>query len=101
MVFQQDNARPHSARVTQGFLQQNGVRVMQWPAVSPDLNCIEHLWDVLGRHVQRQAPHNQQLRDALQRTWNAIPMETIQHLVRSMPNRLQECARAMGGHTRY
>ena len=60
------------------------------------------LWDVLGRHVQRQAPHNQrQLRDALQRTWNAIPMETIQHLVRSMPNRLQECARAMGGHTRY
>ena len=43
VTLMQDNARPHVARVTQ-FLQQNNVNVMPWPAVSPDLNPIEHKW---------------------------------------------------------
>ena len=43
--FQQDNAHPHSARVLQDFSKINGVAVMNWPALSPDLAPIEHLWD--------------------------------------------------------
>jgi hypothetical protein len=37
-TFQQDNARAHTARATRDFLQQNNVNVMNWPALSPDLN---------------------------------------------------------------
>ena len=36
-IFQQDNARPHVARSTLGFLDKNNVNVMPWPARSPDL----------------------------------------------------------------
>ena len=50
-LFQQDNARPHSARVTMDFLGQNHVQVLPWPAFSPDLSPIEHFWDQLGRRV--------------------------------------------------
>ena len=41
-VFQQDNARPHVARVCLQFMQENEVTVLDWPAMSPDLNPIEH-----------------------------------------------------------
>ena len=54
LLFQHDNARPLVARYSQLFLQQNGVHVIRWPALSPDMNCIEHLWDVLGRMVDEQ-----------------------------------------------
>ena len=49
MLFQQDKARAHSARLTMDFFNQNGLQVLPWLAFSPDLNPIEHLWDQLGK----------------------------------------------------
>ncbi|GFU71822.1 transposable element Tcb2 transposase [Trichonephila clavipes] len=44
--FQPDNARPHTARVSQDCLRT--VTSLPWPARSPDLSPIEHIWDPLG-----------------------------------------------------
>ena len=45
LALQQDNARPHVARICQVFL-----------AYSPDLSPIEHLWDQLDRQVRQRQP---------------------------------------------
>ncbi|GBN73285.1 Transposable element Tc1 transposase [Araneus ventricosus] len=50
-VFQQDNSRPHTAVVTQHALQ--SVDMLPWPARSPDVSLIEHVWDITGRQLQR------------------------------------------------
>ncbi|GFX69066.1 HTH_Tnp_Tc3_2 domain-containing protein [Trichonephila clavipes] len=39
-IYQQDNVRPHTARLSQQCLQ--GYDVLPWPARSPDLSPIEH-----------------------------------------------------------
>ena len=104
LIFQQDNARPHSARVTQDFLRQNGVNVMEWPAVSPDMNPIEHMWDELGRRVHERPNPPRNLRElglALQQEWQNIPRRTVRRLTRSMRQCLRAVIENNGGHTRY
>ena len=94
-------ARPHVARICRQFLNRNNVNVLTWPAVSPDMNPIEDIWDYLGRKVRaRGNVHN--LRDLE----NASRMENIfnvviRRYVRSMRGRLAACINSRGGHTRY
>jgi transposase len=103
-LFMQDNARPHIARRVLNFLDEVGINRLDWPANSPDLNPIEHLWDNLGRKVRNHAPAPQTLRE-LQRVlgneWNTITQDEIKGLIRSMPDRMNEVIRARGGHTHY
>uniref|UniRef100_A0A673VJ75 Tc1-like transposase DDE domain-containing protein n=1 Tax=Salmo trutta TaxID=8032 RepID=A0A673VJ75_SALTR len=99
-ILMQDNARPHVAGVCQQFLQEEGIDAMDWPARSPDLNPIEHIWDIMSRsiHQRHVAPQAvQELADALVQVWEEIP----RHLIRSMPRRCREVIQARGGHTNY
>ena len=104
LILQQDNARPHVARVCQQFLANSNIHPLDWPAFSPDLSPIEHLWDELDRRVRRRpnAPTNHvQLTHALHEEWNNIPMAMINTLVNSMHRRIRAATAAHGGHTRY
>ena len=50
-IFQDDNVRPHRGKNVVDFLEENGVEHMEWPAISPDMSAIEHLWDILEREI--------------------------------------------------
>ena len=95
--------RPRVARICRQFLNRNNVNVLPWPAVSPDMNPIEHIWDYLVRKVRaRGNVHNlRDLENALIQEWNNIPNVVIRRYVRSMRGRLAACINSRGGHTRY
>ena len=50
-MFQQDNTSIHTANSTWEQLLNNGVHIISWPSVSPDLNQMENLWSLLVRAV--------------------------------------------------
>ena len=104
IIFQDDNARPHRARIVDGFLQANNMRRLEWPAMSPDLSCIEHAWDVLGGAVQKRMTEHSTMADLrrfLGEEWQRIPQATIRKLVFSTRKRLIECRDNRGGYTHY
>ena len=97
VILMHDNARRYVARICRQFLNRNNI--LLWPAVSPDMNPIEHIWDYLGRNVQaRGNMYNvRDLENTLNQKWNNIPNVVIRRYVRSMRGRLN----SQGGHTRY
>ena len=89
--FQHDNARPHTAKISLEFLEGSGMRVLDWPAQSPDLNPIENLWAIVKRSIrQREKPPSNvgELEKYVQAAWKAIPLTTIRNLIDSMPQRI-------------
>ncbi len=88
--FQQDNAPGHKAQIISDcfFEHDNEFTLLKWPPQLPDLNPIEHLWDVLEREIRImdvQPTNLQQLRDAIMSICTKISEDCFQHLVKSMP----------------
>uniref|UniRef100_A0A9J8B7S5 Transposase Tc1-like domain-containing protein n=1 Tax=Cyprinus carpio carpio TaxID=630221 RepID=A0A9J8B7S5_CYPCA len=49
--IQHDNARPHTASITKSWLHRRRIRVLKWPACSPDLSPIENIWCIIKRKM--------------------------------------------------
>ncbi|GFV88871.1 transposable element Tcb2 transposase [Trichonephila clavipes] len=96
--FQQDNARPHTARVSQDFLRY--FQTLPWSSRSPDLSPVEPVWDQLKRQMPScHSVHDLKL--AFQDLWAHLHQDNIRCLINSMPDRVAACIAAGGGPMRY
>ncbi|GFW22485.1 DDE_3 domain-containing protein [Trichonephila clavipes] len=97
-IFQQDNARPHTASVAQDFLRH--FQTLPWPARSPDSSPVEHVWDKLKRKMPPcHSVHELEL--AVQDLRAHLPKDNIRCLINSIPDRGAAYIAAGGGPTRY
>ncbi|GFX01475.1 DDE_3 domain-containing protein [Trichonephila clavipes] len=96
-LLMDDNTRPHRANIVDECLQSEDITRMDWPAYSPDLNPIEHVWDMLDRRIAARQPSPTclpELRRALLDEWCNIPQDQIDSLILSMPRRPPNPVRA-------
>ena len=80
------------------FIRGKKIKVLQgWPAQSPDMDIIEHIWGRMKEEAWRTKPKNLVLKVA----FHAIPDDFINKLYDSLPNRMATVLQAKGTHTRY
>ena len=100
----EDNARSHRSRAVTAYLQSEAVASIPWPAMSPDLNPIEHIWDILGHRIHAREPPVQNIRQleaALHREWQHLSQQDIRRLTGGMRRRVETIIQAHEGYTRY
>ena len=112
-VFQQDNAKIHTAKDTMAWFEEHNIQVMTWPANSPDMNPIEHVWKRLKERMHKRFPEihktpggpdrvRRALAEALTDTWREeIEGDFLETLWESMPRRVAALLEAKGWYTKY
>ncbi len=84
--FQQENAPCNKAQIiSDWFLEHdNEFTLLKWPLQSPDLNPLEHFWDVVEREIRIMDEHPtnlQHLCEDIISIWTKMSEECFQHLV--------------------
>jgi hypothetical protein len=95
-VLQQDNVRPHNSKFTKEWMALNNIWVMDWPACSPDLNPIEHVWAIMKSRVEELDPQNiQSFKDGIKKVWDELWDDEglLKRLIDSMPTRIEACSK--------
>jgi transposase len=103
-VFMHDNAPCHTSASVKEWLKAQHVKVLDWPANSPDMNPIEHVWKYLEKRVRTYSLSSSSLEELwviLEREWYKIPKDYIESLYISMCERVEAIIRAKGGNTRF
>nr|XP_043069532.1 uncharacterized protein LOC108120241 isoform X2 [Drosophila bipectinata] len=103
-TYQHDNAPIHTARVVKQWIQDQNVKLLDWPPYSPDINIMENMWGLLSRRVYedgRQFSDSGALVKAIKEAWATITLNEITKYYDSLPNRIFEVIKNVGGHTKY
>jgi transposase len=104
IIFQQDNAAVHTAKIVREWLGKQPFCVLEWPAQSPDLNPIEHIWALLKRRLNSYSSPPSgiiQLWARVQEVCNSISLEECRGLYASMPDRIAAVLAAKGRWTKF
>ena len=103
-VLKDDNARINHAMVVEEYLQQDTIVPMDWLAFSPDLNPIEHAWNMLQVAILRcpdQTTTLVELENVLIEDGDNTEMAAIQRLVGIMRRDCQTVIAPRGSHISY
>ncbi|GAN04917.1 conserved hypothetical protein [Mucor ambiguus] len=104
-IFQEDGATCHTGGYITWWKNSHSIRRFDfWPAQSPDLNPIEHLWSCLERlihHKRASLKKVEDLKAALEDAWGNIHVNLAEPLVGNIKDRCQAVIDAKGGPTKY
>lgn len=103
-TFMHDNASIHASASTRNWLNLHNIETLDWPACSPDINPIENLWGIMVRDVYengRQYSTVEELKTAIQASWDKISLQQLMKLAETMPKRINLLIKSSGKQIKY
>ena len=94
----------HSAKKVQKVLQENGIKVLEWPGNSPDTIPIENLWGIIKNKLRSKDCTNvNNLIETIILVWyhDDEIAKSCQKLISFMPKQVKEVLKSKGGHILY
>ena len=102
-LLMEDNAPAHDSDFTNYERTKEGINKVDWPPNSPDLNPIEHLWNIMKSRIQtrrgvERVPTTGEMKLILKQEWERITIEEINREVSKLPSILAQCISQKGGN---
>ena len=104
ITFQQDGSAPHRAKSVKAYSDGEGIKLLPWPAQSPDMNPIENAWAILKRNLRQESTYptsEAELFKRLSEVWDSLPSEYFERLIVSIPRRVLELGKIRVLSTKY
>ena len=100
-ILLHDNSQIHKADSIKKYLKNKKQKVLDFPDLLTWMQS-QNLWKILDDETKDRNPKDlNDLFGILEKAWNVLPMETLEHLVLSMPRRLEAVIKNNGGPTKY
>ena len=93
VILHQRGLHPaHISKLAKGWLDQQNILTMKWPAYSPDLNPIEHVWAWIKAFLHKKKGHITSYLDLereIRELWDEVNGAMLESLVQSMPRSMR------------
>lgn len=99
-----DNAPCHTSKLMKGWLDQQKILTMKWPACSLDLNPIKHFWAWIKAFLhKKKGPITKylDLEIEIRELWSEVDCAMLERLFQSMPRRMAAVISTKGESMRY
>ena len=107
-VFVQDNCPCQNSALAKAAMEKSRCSVVNLPPKSADVHCIENLFPIISRKLQKQATNNQvsmeshsEFEARVINTFYSVPITTINNLIASMPKRICQVIARKGSRIQY
>ncbi|GAV04150.1 hypothetical protein RvY_14472 [Ramazzottius varieornatus] len=103
VIWMHDNAPSHKAKLVQAYLKKCRLSVLPWPPLSPDMNLIENVWNIMWQYIGKRCPNTTpDLERLLYEAWDKlVTPELCKKLYGTMERRLEDLLLNNGLRTKW
>lgn len=94
-----DNDPKHTSKKAKKYIKSKGIKCIDFPPYSPDINPIENIWSILKFSLTKENTRTiVDLRETIHFIWDSIDQNSIKNTISTMKDRLEKVIKNCGSY---